>query len=99
MLVSNVRKVNLSKLSTLFLFRCANSMEYPRGISAAGNGDCLFNSVGKLLFGTEAVTPILRLLSITDAIGHVDHYIEEVQSLLLRLEICFVRCFRVEVLQ
>ena len=57
-------------------------MEYPRGmipVSATGNGDCLFNSVGKLLFVTEAVTPILRLLSITGAIGHIDHYIEEVQ--------------------
>ncbi|XP_065068084.1 uncharacterized protein LOC135693500 isoform X2 [Rhopilema esculentum] len=58
-------------------------MEYPKGmipVLATGIGDCLFNSVGKLLFGTEAVTPILRLLFITGAIGHVDHYIEEYRS-------------------
>ncbi|XP_065068787.1 uncharacterized protein LOC135694058 [Rhopilema esculentum] len=49
-------------------------------VLATGIGDCLFNSVGKLLFGTEAVTPILRLLFITGTIGHIDHFIEEYRS-------------------
>eukprot|EP00794_Sanderia_malayensis_P010518 gene10518-11622_t len=46
-------------------------------VTATGNGDCLFNSVGKLLFGTEIVSPILRLVTAVDTIQHVKHYLSE----------------------
>eukprot|EP00794_Sanderia_malayensis_P008569 gene8569-9482_t len=46
-------------------------------VTATGNGDCLFNSVGKLLFGTEVVSPILRLVTVVDSIQHVEHYLSE----------------------
>eukprot|EP00794_Sanderia_malayensis_P003054 gene3054-3516_t len=46
-------------------------------LTATGNGDCLFNSVGKLLFGTEVVSPILRLVAAAEGIRHWRHYVEE----------------------
>eukprot|EP00794_Sanderia_malayensis_P003981 gene3981-4530_t len=50
-------------------------------LTATGNGDCLFNSVGKLLFGTEAVTPILRLVAAVDGIDHAEHFVNEYRDL------------------
>ena len=49
-------------------------------IMSTGNGDCLFNSVGIALFGTEDVAPILRLGSIQAAMQHVDHFVGDVSS-------------------
>eukprot|EP00794_Sanderia_malayensis_P001827 gene1827-2051_t len=49
-------------------------------LTATGNGDCLFNSVGKLLFGTEAVAPILRLVAAVDGIDHAEHFVNELYS-------------------
>eukprot|EP00794_Sanderia_malayensis_P002767 gene2768-3201_t len=46
-------------------------------LTATGNGDCLFNSVGKLLFGTEVISPILRLVAAAEGIRHWRHYVEE----------------------
>eukprot|EP00112_Aurelia_sp_Birch-Aquarium-sp1_P026367 Seg932.2 transcript_id=Seg932.2/GoldUCD/mRNA.D3Y31 product="putative RNA-directed DNA polymerase from transposon BS" pseudo=true protein_id=Seg932.2/GoldUCD/D3Y31 len=46
-------------------------------VTATGNGDCLFNSIGKLLFGSETVTPILRLVAAVLAVSHFKHYVEE----------------------
>eukprot|EP00794_Sanderia_malayensis_P004266 gene4266-4837_t len=50
-------------------------------LTATGNGDCLFNSVGKLLFGTEAVAPILRLVAVVGGIDHAEHFVNEYRDL------------------
>eukprot|EP00794_Sanderia_malayensis_P006816 gene6816-7585_t len=50
-------------------------------LTATGNGDCLFNSIGKLLFGTEAVAPILRLVAAVDGIDHAEHFVNEYRDL------------------
>eukprot|EP00794_Sanderia_malayensis_P010382 gene10382-11463_t len=46
-------------------------------LTAIGNGDCLFNLMGKLMFGTEVVSPILRLVAAAEGIRHWRHYVEE----------------------
>eukprot|EP00112_Aurelia_sp_Birch-Aquarium-sp1_P022678 Seg649.1 transcript_id=Seg649.1/GoldUCD/mRNA.D3Y31 product="Furin-like protease 2" protein_id=Seg649.1/GoldUCD/D3Y31 len=46
-------------------------------VTSKANGDCLFNSIGKLLFGTESASPILRLLATVEAVQHVNHFSSE----------------------
>eukprot|EP00794_Sanderia_malayensis_P014472 gene14472-biopygen11586 len=46
-------------------------------VVSAGDGNCLFNSLGLLLLGKQAVAPILRLAAILHGIEHIQCYIRE----------------------
>ena len=63
------------------LSRISKLKNLPAGmqpIVSTGDGDCLFNSVGIALYGTEEMAPVLRLGSILAAIDHVQHFVEDV---------------------
>lgn len=50
-------------------------------LKATGNGNCLYNAVSILLFGSEEQAVLLRLASVEYAIGHFKHYMEMASTL------------------
>eukprot|EP00794_Sanderia_malayensis_P019108 gene19108-21024_t len=59
--------------------RCTKMKNLPSGkcpIRTTGDGNCLYNSIGISLFGTENVAPILRLASVLAGISHIDHFVD-----------------------
>ncbi len=50
-------------------------------VRSTADGDCLFNSASILLFGTETVSPILRLGAVLYGVDHNECYIREVNTL------------------
>ena len=57
------------------------SRKAPNGFTAlvaTGNGNCMYNSVSLLIFGSERYASHLRLLSAIHALDHFDHYLATV---------------------
>ena len=42
---------------------------------STGDGNCLYNSVSTILFGSESYSSSLRLASLLHGLKHYDHYL------------------------
>ena len=59
-------------------FHSRQSLPGYQALISTGDGDCLFNLVSILLYGSEEYSHYLRLSSVIHAVHHFDHYLNMV---------------------